>query len=84
MNKLTKRTIDAIKPGAGETFLWDDELRGFGLRVKPSGVKTYVVQYRTDTGRTRRLAIGRAQGGAHRTRRGRPHGPLCCRACEAA
>lgn len=58
MSKLTKRTIDATKPGERETFEWDDELRGFGLRVKPSGVKTYVVQYRTDTGRTRRLAIG--------------------------
>ena len=58
LSKLTKRAIDATKPGAREAFLWDDELRGFGLRVKPSGVKTYVVQYRTETGRTRRLAIG--------------------------
>jgi len=58
MTKLTKRIVDSIKPDVRETFAWDDELPGFGLRVKPSGIKTYLVQYRAG-GRTRRHAIGR-------------------------
>ena len=34
MTRLTKRTIDALKPDCRrDTFLWDGELRGFGVRV---------------------------------------------------
>ena len=59
MPKLTKRTVEAAKPASREVFLWDDQLPGFGLRVKASGVKTFVVQYRNGSGATRRLALGR-------------------------
>ena len=59
MNRLTKRTIDALKPNPRrDTFLWDGELRGFGVRVKPSGTKTFIIQHRNLEGRTRRCVIG--------------------------
>jgi integrase len=61
MPKLTKRTVDAIRPDATgkEIFAWDDTLRGFGVRMMPSGAASYLVQYRTAEGRTRRLRIGK-------------------------
>jgi integrase len=62
MPKLTKRVVDTIRPdpvGRRDVFAWDSELRGFGVRMKPSGAATYLVQYRNKEGRTRRLAIGK-------------------------
>jgi integrase len=59
MPKLTKRAIDSIKPHASRDVLaWDSELRGFGVRMKPSGSGSYVVQYRNSEGRSRRLTLG--------------------------
>lgn len=55
--KITKKSVDAAKPKDNEYFIWDDDLAGFGLRVFPSGKKSYVVQYRQHR-RTRRIAIG--------------------------
>ena len=46
-------------PANRDVVLWDDDLARFGLRVKPSGAMTYVVQYRNSSGRTRKLALGR-------------------------
>jgi integrase len=61
MAKLTKRFLDTLKPHAErDLFVWDSELRGFGLRMKPSGAASFLVQYRTLQGRTRRLAFARA------------------------
>jgi site-specific recombinase XerD len=39
--------------------VWDRELRGFGVQVMPTGLKSFVVQYRTPTGRNKRTVIGR-------------------------
>lgn len=58
MTKITKRFVEAIKPGDRDVVAWDGELRGFGLRVKPSGARSYIVQYRNRQGRSRRLTIG--------------------------
>jgi integrase len=59
MPKLTKTTVDALQLKAGsDAFLWDSELRGFGVRLKPSGTKTFVIQYRNAERRTRRFVIG--------------------------
>ena len=59
MAKILKRAVDALQPEPDrDVFAWDSELRGFGVRVKPSGVKSYLIQYRNAEGRTRRLVLG--------------------------
>jgi integrase len=59
MAKISKRLVDAAKPESKPVFLWDDTLKGFGLLVLPSGVKSFVYQYRTTEGRTRRNTIAK-------------------------
>lgn len=59
MPKITKRLIDALPPGGERLILWDSELKGFGLVALPSGVRSFIVKYRNETGRQRRLTLGR-------------------------
>jgi integrase len=62
MPKLTKRVVDALSPdpaGRADVFKWDSEMRGFGVRMKPSGSASWFVQYRNADGRTRRLVLGK-------------------------
>src|SRR6478752_4603686 len=59
MTKITKRIVDAVRPSGKEVFLWDDETPGFGLRVKLTGAKSFIIQYRNAQGRSRRLTLGR-------------------------
>ena len=59
--RITKQLVDSIPPAAKDVFVWDDELRGFGLRTTPTGARSYVFQYRMG-GReapSRRYTIGR-------------------------
>jgi len=51
--------VDALKSVSRDTLYRDSELSGFALRAKPSGIATWVVQYRNSAGRTRKLALGR-------------------------
>jgi integrase len=56
--KISKRTIDAAKPSGVRYVLWDTELKGFGVRVETSGLKSFLVRYR-HLGRRRFLSLGR-------------------------
>lgn len=57
--KLTTTTVRALTlpPGVSERTFFDDSLPGFGVRVRRSGAKTFVVQYK-HAGKNRRIAIG--------------------------
>jgi len=60
MPKITKRIVDGLEPDpSDEVYAWDTELKGFGVRVMPSGVASYLVKYRTAEGRQRKLAFAR-------------------------
>ncbi len=62
--KLSKSTVDKLKPKSKDFIVWDISFPSFGIRVKPSGVKSYLVQYRNrETGQSRRKTLGQ-------------HGPL--------
>lgn len=58
--KITKRAIDtAPLPATGERFIWDSQLRGFGLRLYATGRRTFCFQYRSPgNSQTRRIALG--------------------------
>jgi Arm DNA-binding domain len=60
--RITKRLVDSLKSTGDDSFVWDDTLIGFGVRVQPTGVKSYVVKYRAGSGRgapTRRVTLGK-------------------------
>jgi integrase len=63
--KITKRAVDALHSNGTDQFLWDRDLKGFGLKVTAGGKKLYILQYRKGGRRatTKRVTIGR-------------HGPL--------
>lgn len=59
--KVTKRSVDALSPAASDLFLWDTDLKGFGVKITPNAAKSYVLQYRLGgrSAKTRRYTIGR-------------------------
>jgi hypothetical protein len=56
--RLSKRIVDSISPGDRDNFIWDSDVKGFGLKVTPAGRKIYLVQTRLN-GHLRRYTIGR-------------------------
>ena len=61
MPSLTKRGIDATGAEEGrEVVLWDDDPKGFGCRIRETGVKSFFVFYISPvTGKKTRYSIGR-------------------------
>jgi integrase len=59
MAKISKRMADeAVATNGKPLVIWDGELRGFGLRVMPSGVKSFIADYRIGQ-RQQQQTIGR-------------------------
>jgi integrase len=60
MPRLTKRFVDALgpEPDKSDCTVWDDDLSGFGIRVRGSGAMTWIIMYRTREGRLRKYRIG--------------------------
>ncbi|MEO0032585.1 MAG: hypothetical protein RIS94_2343, partial [Pseudomonadota bacterium] len=44
--KLTKSVVDGLQPRSSDYVEWCPQLPGFGCRVRPSGSKTFIAQYR--------------------------------------
>ncbi|MEP1539179.1 MAG: tyrosine-type recombinase/integrase [Paracoccaceae bacterium] len=62
---LTKSVVEKLQPANNvDIVFWDIAMKSFGIRIKPNGSKSYIIQYRNrNTGRSRRMTIGQ-------------HGPL--------
>ena len=57
MPKLTQRLIESLCPEGRYRIVFDETVPGFGVRVFPSGHKSYMIQYRSQK-RTRRYTLG--------------------------
>lgn len=60
IGKISKRSIESLRPNDRNEFLWDTDLRGFGAKITPAGFISYIIQFRMG-GRessTQRYTIG--------------------------
>jgi integrase len=60
--KLNDRTVTASKPalpaGKTEVIIFDEDIAGFGLRLREGGSRAFIFQYSRD-GHTRRMTLGK-------------------------
>lgn len=49
--RISRRAVDALEPRDKRYYVWDTQLAGFGVKVLPSGRKTYIYKFRTSGGR---------------------------------
>ena len=66
MPKISKRAVDAAKPREARYYEWDTEIRGFGLQVLPSGIRSFIFQYRDSEGLRTASASDRSHFGPRR------------------
>jgi integrase len=57
--KLTQNAVDKLKlpNGKPDHIFWDDEIHGFGVRLREGGSRNYVIQYKLGK-KQRRMALG--------------------------
>jgi Arm DNA-binding domain len=55
--RISKRVVDALEPGSTDLDFFDDDLKGFGVRARTSGRKSYFVFMRFH-GVLKRFTVG--------------------------
>ena len=60
--KITSTSVVQLRPGPSPYEVHDVDLRGFLVRVQPSGAVSYYCSFRTKDGRRNRLSLGRHPG----------------------
>ena len=58
MARLTKKIVESIVITDKDQYVWETTMAGFGVRVRPSGRRTYIVQYRLQDGKQRKRTVG--------------------------
>ena len=60
--RFTKAAVDGLSIPTkddvgtiGYAMVWDTQVTGFGLQLRPSGMRTFILVYRNKAGRVRRL-----------------------------
>ena len=48
--KLTRKAVSAIEPPERVTIYYDVDVKGFGLKVMPSGARSWILEYRPGVG----------------------------------
>ena len=56
---LTERIVRDAKPDGKTRIVWDNQVKGLGLRITAKGVKSFILNYRIG-GRERRMTLARA------------------------
>lgn len=56
--RISQKTADALPPSSGDTWHWDDTLKGFAVRVRSNGSKSYWVRYTLPDGTKRKKNLG--------------------------
>lgn len=57
--KITDTTVKTLAlPEKGNRIMYDAEVKGFGVRVTAAGARSFILNYRTRSGRERRFTIG--------------------------
>lgn len=58
---VTKSSVDGLRAGPRDAFLWDTKIPGFGVKVTPKGSKVYLYQFRMGGrgSKVRRYTIGK-------------------------
>ena len=58
MVKITEKYLEKIKPGTKDQYLRDDTLKGFAVKVTPTGRISFIAEGRVRKGRSRRITLG--------------------------